>query len=252
MSAFTFSFFFHHLPEDKLELTRCNVCNTENMDFSIRCGTCGSLLQQRQRTLDFFSTISNLWRYPDFAFRKIILAEHRNYTILIALLEAAGLSFLFLFVIKAGDVLSIDLKQLLSTGIGLAVVVFFPFLYLFSLLCYFSARVSRTGASLRGFTASMIYALHPIAISAVIILPCEIAVFGPYVFSNNPSPQTINPIPFYLLGFLNLVLAVAASVFAGKLTKLLFGTKKKTTIFAGIFFILLVVAMEIAKQIIIK
>lgn len=233
-------------------MNKCEVCSSENFDFSLRCSSCGGLLQQSPKTLDLFTTISNLWRYPDFTFRKIILAEHRNYTTLIGLLEAIGLSFLFLFIIKAGNVLSIDLLQLLSTGIGLSIVVFFPFLYLFSSLSYFPAGVSRTGASLRGFTASMIYALHPIAISAIIILPSEIAVFGVYFFSNNPSPQTINPVPFYLLGFLDCLLGIAAFVLVARLTKLLFGTKKKATIFVGIFFILLVAVMEITKRILIK
>jgi len=222
------------------------------MDFSLRCASCGSLLQQRSKTLDLFSTIYNLWRYPDFTFRKIILAEHKNYTILIGLLEAIGLSFLFLFMIKAGDIFSIDLLRLLDAGIGLAFVVFFPLLYLFAMLSYFSARVSRTGASLRGFVSTMIYGLHPIGLSTIIILPSGIAIFGPYLFSNNPSPSTINPIPFYLLLLLESLSGIAGIFFILRLTKLLFGTRKKIAIFAGIFFILLFTAMEITKQVLIR
>lgn len=219
------------------------------MDFSLRCTSCGGILQQADKTLDFFSTIYNLWRYPDFAFRKIILAEHKNYTVLIATLEAIGLSFLFLFIVKGGDIFSIDLVRLLSTGIKLAVIVFLPFLYLFSVLSYASARVSKTGAPLKGFIASAVYGLHPIGFSAIIILPAYVAVYGPYIFSNNPSPQTINPLPFYFLGFLDLLLAIAAFFLILKLTELLFGTKKKIAVFAGVFFILLFAAMEVAKQI---
>ena len=76
------------------------------------------------------------------------------------MLEAIGLSFFFLFIVKGGDIFSIDL-WLLSSGIKLAVFVFLPFLYLFSVLSYASARVSKTGAPLKGFIASDVYGLHP-------------------------------------------------------------------------------------------
>jgi len=163
-------------------------------------------------------------------------------------LEAVGLSFLSFFILKAGDIYSIDLVQLFSAGIGLAIVVYLPFLYLYSILSYMAGRVSRTGASLKGFIAGMIYALHPIGLGAIIILPSEAAVFGSYVFSNNPSPQTINPAPFYLFGFLECLMGTAAIFLVFRLTRLFFGNGKKTAIFAGIFFILLFTAMEITKQ----
>jgi hypothetical protein len=221
------------------------------MDLSLRCSSCGGLLQQRAKTLDLFATLFNVWRYPDFTFRKIILAEHRNYAFLIALFEAVGMSFLFLFTVKAGDIFSIELIRLLSTGLGFAVAAYLPFLYLFCLLSYFLSRASQTGASLRGFMAGMIYAMHPIAVSAIVILPLEVAVFGPYVFSNNPSPLTINPAPFYLLGILDCLLGFAAIMFVARLSKLLFGTRKKAIIFVGIFFILFIVSVELTKRILV-
>ena len=230
----------------------CQICNSANRDFALRCVSCGGILQQRTKTLDLFSTIYNLWRYPDFTFRKIILAEHKNYTILIGLFEAVGFAFFSLFIIKAGDIYSIDLLRLLVAGFSLSIAVYFPFLYLFLLLSYVSARVSWSGASLKGFMAGMIYSLHPIGLSALVILPTEVAVFGPFIFSNNPSPQTINPPPFYLLGFLDCLLGVAAVIFIVRLTKVLFSSVKKAAIFAGFFFILFFVAIEVTKRALVK
>lgn len=210
------------------------------------------MLQQRAKTIDLFSTVYNLWRYPDFTFRKILLAEHRNYVTLIGLLEAVRFSFLGLFIVKASDVFSIELPRLLLAGFGLAVIVYLPFLVFFSSLSYVSARVSKTGASLKGFLASVIYGFHPIAVSAIVVLPVEIAIFGPYVFSNNPSPLTINPIPFYFLESLDCFLGIAAIAFVLKLTNLLFGARKKVAIFVGIFFILLFTVMEIVRRVLVK
>lgn len=203
------------------------------------------------KTLDLFSTIYNLWRYPDFTFRKIILAEHKNYTLLIALLEAVGISFLFMFIVKAGDIFSIELGQLIVSGLTMAILIFLPFLYVFSILSYLSMRTARTGVKLRGFNCAMIYGLHPIALSAIILFPAEIAVYGPYFFSNNPSPSVINPLPFYFLCFLDIVFAFASFMFVARLAKLLFGKRKFVAVFAGIFFIFLYAAIETAKQILV-
>ena len=181
-----------------------------------------------------------------------MLAEHGNYTLLIAIFESIGFSFLSLFIIKAGDIFSIELPRLLWAGFAAALTVYFPFLFLFSALSYTSTRVSKTGARLKGFTTGMIYGLHPIALSAIIVLPIEIAVFGPYIFSNNPSPLVINPVPFYFLGSLDFFLGIASVVFVLRLAKLLFGSRKKAAIFAGIFFILLITSMEITKRVLVK
>ncbi len=235
-----------------LQLTRCAVCGSENLDFSLRCISCGSLLQQGAKTLDLFSTIYNLWRYPDFAFRKILLTEHRNYTLFIAFLEAIGLSFLSLFVLKAGDIFSIDIFRLVPAGMGIGGLIYLPFLYVFSGISYLAARVSSTGATPKGFIASCIYALHPIGLGAIIVLPVEIAVFGPYIFSNNPAPQIINPVPFYLLAFLGVVLAAAAIVMVTRLSKLLFGSARNAVIIGIIFFILVSAVTEITKRVLVK
>ncbi len=233
-------------------LNRCNVCNSDNLDFALRCVSCGSILQQSTRTLDFFSTIYNLWRYPDFILRKIILAEHRNYTILLALIEAIGLSFFALFLFKAGDIYTIELWRLLLSGIGIGVLIFFPCIYLYAIASFLVARVWRSGAPLKGFVSAIIYALHPVALSAIVLLPAEVAVFGSYLFSNNPSPQIINPLPFYFLGFLDFVAALAALILVNRLSRLLLRERIWIVAFLAVFLAFSFVSTEIAKSILIK
>jgi hypothetical protein len=229
-------------------LYNCPVCNTANSDFAVRCVSCGSILQQAVKTIDLFSTVYNLWRYPDLTFRKIVIAEHKNYVLFISILEGIALSFLFMFIVKAGDIYSIDLPRLLYSGFVLAILIFLPFLFLFSAINYIILGVSKLGVTLRGFVTAVIFGLHPIAVSALIILPSEIAVFGGYFFSNNPSPRVINPLPFYFLNVLDIVLACAAFVFIVKLSNLLFGTRKYAAVFVVIFFIFLYAAMYVAKK----
>jgi hypothetical protein len=193
-----------------------------------------------------------LWRYPDFTLRKIVLAEHGNYTILLALLESVGLSFLFLFLIKAADVYTVELWRLLVSGAGIGLLVFLPCVYLFSIASYVVARVWRSGASLKGFVSGIIYAMHPVGLSAVILLPIEVAVFGAYLFSNNPSPHIINPLPFYFLGFLDFVFGLAALIFVNRLSKLLLRGRIWIAAFLAIFLIFVFVSIEIAKSILLR
>lgn len=122
---------------------------------------------------------------------------------------------------------------------------------MFSIVSYLTLRTVQTGVTLKGFISATIYGLHPVAFSAIVLLPAEVAVFGAFFFSNNPSPSVINPLPFYFLCLLDIVFVFAAFMFIAKLAKLLFGKRKFVAVFAGIFFIFLLATMEIAKRILV-
>lgn len=230
-------------------MTKCRICNADNRDLSVRCASCGSILQDSVKALDLFSTVINIWRYPDSTLRKVVLASHRNYALLLAALEGIGLSFLTLYIVKAADIYSIDFTRLLVTGIVIGIVVFLPAVYFFSVLSYFTLRVKRTGATVRGYIAGIVYSLHPIALGAVFLVPMEVAVFGSFIFSNNPPPQVINPLSFYFLAIVDVVFALAALRLILRLAKVIFGARAVTiglvALFSGVF----AVALEVAKRI---
>lgn len=228
-------------------MTKCHVCEADNLDLAVRCKSCGSILQDSAKALNLFSTIYNLWRFPDQTLKKVIIASHRNYTVLLAALEGIGLSFLTLYIVKAADIYSVDFTRLLVTGIVLGVVVFLPALYVFSGISYLSLRVSRTGASVMGYISGMIYSLHPFAIGAAFLIPMDVAVFGSFLFSNNPSPQVINPISFYFLAFLDIVLLAAAVALILRFSKVVFGRKVTLLGIGALFVGVFALALEIAK-----
>lgn len=248
---------YNHAPLDtgfrkgggSLTLTKCQVCGADNLDLVVRCTSCGSILQDSVRTLDLFATIFNIWRYPGSTLRKIVLATHRNYSLLLAALEGIGLSFLTLYIVKAADIYSINFTRLLAAGIVLGVVVFLPGIYFFCGLSYLTLRVRRTGASFKGYASGIIYSLHPVAIGAVLLIPMEVAVFGSFLFSNNPPPQVINPVSFYFLAFLDLVFGAAAAALILRLTKVVFGVRVPVIGLAALFTGVFAVTAEIAKRI---
>ncbi len=201
------------------------------------------------KALDLFTTIFNIWRYPDQTLRKIILASHRNYSLVLAALEGIGLSFLTLYLVKAADIYSIQFGRLLIAGSILGLVVFLPAVYAFGGVSFVTLRVWRSGASLKGFLSSVIYALHPFALAAVLLVPMQVAVFGSFLFSNNPSPQVINPVSFYFLAFLDIVFVVGVFYLLQRLAKVVFGTRVLLISFVVLLSGVFAVALEIAKRI---
>lgn len=235
-----------------LHLTKCHVCGADNLDFAVRCSSCGGILQDTVKALDLFSTIYNIWRYPNSTFRKILLATHRNYSLLLVILEGIGLSFLTFYIVKAADIYTLDFSRLLLTCIALGVVVFVPGIYAFCVLSYFALRVRETGASIKGYISGIIYSLHPVALGAVFLIPLEVAVFGSYLFSYNPSPQVINPLSFYFLAFLDVVFGAAAFLLVLRLMDVLFGARVRMIGLVVMFSCVFVIAAEIARRILLN
>ncbi len=233
-------------------MTRCQVCDAENLDLAVRCSSCGSRLQDSVKALDLFSTIYNLWRYPDSTLKKVVLASHRNYTILLAALEGIGLSYLGLYIIKAADIYSVDFTRLLVTGLVLGIVVFMPAVYMFSGVSYLTLRVRKTGAPFWGYISGIVYSLHPLAIGAVVLVPMDMAVFGSYLFSKNPSPEVINPVSFYFLAFLGVVLLAIALALVIRFAKVVFGQRVVFLGIGALFVGFFALAAEVAKRILLS
>ena len=228
------------------------MCGAENFDLAVRCSSCGSILQDSVKALNLFSTIYNLWRFPDSTLKKIVLASHRNYTILLAALEGIGLSFLGLYIIKAADIYSINFTRLIMIGVVLGIVVFLPAVYLFSGLSFLTLRVRKTGAPFWGYISGIVYGLHPLAIGTLLLIPMDMAVFGSFLFSNNPSPQVINPVSFYFLAFLGVVLLAIAAALIIRFAKVVFGQRVVFLGIGALFVGFFALAAEIAKRILLS
>ena len=81
---------------------QCTVCTSQNDDFAIICGTCGSFLQARVANLDFFATVWSLIESPRTAFRRIVISEQKNYVISMMLFLGIGMMFVLLSLRHAG------------------------------------------------------------------------------------------------------------------------------------------------------
>lgn len=179
----------------------CSVCGGENDDFAITCSSCKSYLQSKVDTLDLFRTIWTLMESPRSAFRRIVLARHKNYALLLS--SAFGASLVYtVFWYKGAAPRFSNILTLVGTGLALGPFAGVLFSLVLSLALLSSARLFGGRTKLRNMFAVVSYAYVPVIFSLAIVFPIEIAVFGLDFFGANPSPMVISPIVYSaLLGF---------------------------------------------------
>ena len=57
----------------------CSICGVQNDELAVLCSSCKSYLQSKVDSLNLFATIWQLIENPRAAFKKIVLARHKNY-----------------------------------------------------------------------------------------------------------------------------------------------------------------------------
>lgn len=183
-------------------MIQCPNCTAENGDLSLVCVKCGGFLQARIPTLDLFNTIWQVIELPKRAMRRIVLAVHKNYAILLSAFYGIGLAFSFMWLFNFGERFE-NLLYLIFAGL-----LFGPALGVIHILIiatvgivvsrFFSIRMHF--ADLLGVAA---YATVPVILSVVFLLPIELMTFGLFMFAENPSPFVIKPFPYIIFMILD-------------------------------------------------
>jgi hypothetical protein len=150
--------------------------------------------------LNLFETLWSLMETPRAAFRRIALARHKNYVILLSCL--LGIAFVYSLIwFRSLGTRFPNFALLMGAGLIIGPFAGVLFTFLFSLLVHRVGRLLGGTGSYRNVRAATVYASVPIVYSLVLVFPIEIAVFGPYFFSDNPPPLVINPVAYiFLLG----------------------------------------------------
>lgn len=187
-------------------MINCPVCSTANHHLNITCSSCGGYVQGRVDNLDLFSTIWKLIERPRAAFLAIALARYKNYSTIVSAVSGIGLVFGFFWFARAGDHTSSAFNLMLG-GFASGPPVGVLLVASMSLIAGALLRVGGTRVKFRNVYAVLSYALVPVLLSVVFVLPLEIFTFGRYFFSLNPPPWLIKPVSYYL--FLSLGAIVA-------------------------------------------
>jgi len=176
----------------------CPVCHTENSHLATTCKECRSFVQTKIDTLDLFATVWLLLESPRKAFHRISIARHKNYVIFLSFIHGIAILFFVMWLVRIGD-MDVSLPQILGAGFVLGPVLGLIMLLLFAAVQKFIAKTLRLTTRFMNAVAIISYAMIPIALSVIFILPVEILTFGKLFFSTNPSPYLLKPTSYVAL-----------------------------------------------------
>ena len=182
----------------------CTVCGTQNDALAIVCTSCKSYLQTKVDTLNLFETLWGLMEAPGATFKRIALARHKNYTTLLSCLLGCSFVYGAIWFRAAGGAFA-NLAMLVLAGIVIGPLLGIVVVALLTLLIRLIGRVAGGKGSFKNVYAVIAYAGSPVVYSLVLVFPIEIALFGIYLFGNNPPASVINPVAYYALTGLDAI-----------------------------------------------
>lgn len=176
----------------------CRNCGAVNDVFATTCIECGAFLQNPIKTLDLFQTLGLIIIAPARAFRRIAIAEHKNYSFAIQIPLGIAYVFLGMAVRRGGMYHQTLLDVLLHIGIvGVATGIVLAFMG--TLIFYASAKLFGSPIDYRDAFGLFAYSLVPLLGLTIVLLPVELLTFGMYLFTSNPPPRALNPESWYAL-----------------------------------------------------
>lgn len=174
-------------------MINCPVCSHSNDDFAIICASCGSYVQDRVPTLDFFATVWLMVESPTTAFKKIIVAEHKNYVVFLSLFLGIASAFALMWAKKSGNNFD-NLFPVLLFGTFLGIALSIPLLFSTVTLLHVGGLLVGGKGRFKETYAVVGWSLVPVMFSVVLILPLELATLGLLLFSTNPSAYQVKPV----------------------------------------------------------
>jgi hypothetical protein len=179
----------------------CSVCGKQNDDLAVLCTSCRGYLQSKVDNLNLFETVWQLIESPRAAFKKIVLARHKNYVFVLSSMLGVSGAFAVFWLMNLGNRFE---NLLILAGVGglLGIPAGITIVFVSGVVVSTAVRVFGGKASLKDSRAIVAYAGIPVVLSLVAVFPLEIAIFGIDLFGTNPPPLVINPLAYIgLLGF---------------------------------------------------
>jgi hypothetical protein len=130
---------------------------------------------------------------PAEAFRKIIIAEHKNFVLFLSLFLGLAAVFGMMWAKQSGNLFD-NLFPLLLYGTVLGLVSGIPLFYLLCGVMHGAAKVLKGKASFKVTYGIVGWSLVPVMFSVVFILPLELSSLGLIFFSSNPTAHEVKPV----------------------------------------------------------
>jgi hypothetical protein len=176
----------------------CSICGTINDEFAVLCVSCKGYLQAKVDNLNLFETLWGLVESPRMTFRRIILAAHKNYGLLLSMLAGMFIVYAIFWLRDSGSAFA-NVLSLLGYGFVGGALVGIPLVVLVGMMGALLCRLLGGRLSVRNAFALTAYSAMPVIVSLVAVVPVEIAAFGNYLFDRNPSPWVLQPAMYAIL-----------------------------------------------------
>jgi hypothetical protein len=176
----------------------CPVCKHSNDEFSIKCVSCGSYIQDRVPNLDLFAMIWMIVESPSIAFKKIIIAEHKNFVLFFSLFLGIAAAFTLMWIKQSGNSFD-NLFPLLLFGTAIGIIISIPLFYCLAFTFHAVIKLVRREAEFKVTYGIIGWSFVPIVLSVVFILPFELSTLGLLLFSKNPSAYEVKPLVTIIL-----------------------------------------------------
>lgn len=180
----------------------CTVCSHSNDDFAIKCVSCGSFIQDRVPNLDLFAIIWLLIESPAQAFKKIIIAEHKNFVLFLSVFLGINGMFALMWANKTGNSFD-NLFPLLLFGTVLGIVIGIPLFFVLTGIVHGTAIILKGRAAFKETYGIIGWSLVPVMLAVVFILPLQFSSLGLLLFATNPSAYEVKPVVTMILLGLN-------------------------------------------------
>ena len=176
----------------------CSNCHTENPFFVQNCTNCNAFLRSKIANLDLWDTLWKIMESPVKTAETIIQSDHKNFAVSLVIAAAIKIGLTFYIISNAfhffGDEISNDFNFIsLASIFFLLIFIFFSFI-----ITIVNSRFGIKNRFKDNF-ALYAYSLLPIILILIFLAPVQIALFGTYWFTFNPSPLIIKPMVTYVL-----------------------------------------------------
>lgn len=170
----------------------CNNCKTENPFYNLNCNKCNAFLRSKIVNIDLWDTLWKILESPIKTCEQIIQADHKNFVTTILILVGIKIGIGFLTISNALFLFDTEIEN--SFGfIILVAVCFISSLIIISSLATVVNKLFGLTNRFKDNLALYSYSFLPIVLTLFVLTPIQIALYGTYWFTFNPSPLFIKP-----------------------------------------------------------
>lgn len=179
----------------------CNNCGTENPFYAYICLNCKSFLRSKVANIDLWDTLWNLLDSPVKTSETIIHAEHKNFVGTILTLAGIKIGLSFLIVANALKLFGEEISGPFNFIVISTIIFILTLLIISSVLTLINKSVGIANR-IKDNIALFAYSFLPIVITLIILTPIQLALYGVYWFTFNPSPILFKPMASYVIYFI--------------------------------------------------